>query len=182
MVYYNVRVNGLSIKHGINWLDRNTITLVKNEGGVGVECAPGKAALLVLRLRLAAASVPVAFVCGVIAAFSPAASIVLALVSLNTLLLLAFWYLPNFLRSCRISSKGKICLVMGVFLRKRMEVPVLAATWWEKVQTPLSGRLGLCSVRVYAVRRRIVLPLLERRDADRICDELKIRCEREGKD
>ena len=155
MVYYNVRVKGLSIKHGINWLDRNTITLVKNEGGVGVECAPGKAALLVLRLRLAAASVPVAFVCGVIAAFSPAASIVLALVSLNTLLLLAFWYLPNFLRSCRISSK---------------------------VQTPLSGRLGLCSVRVYAVRRRIVLPLLERRDADRICDELKIRCEREGKD
>lgn len=143
-----------------------------------MECAPGKAALLVLRLRLAAASVPVAFACGVLAAFSPAVSIVLALVSLDTMLLLAFWYLPKLLRSCRISAKGQICLVMGVFLQKRVEVPAPAATWWEKVQTPVSGRLGLCSVRVYAVRRRLVLPLLERQDADRICDELKKQCER----
>lgn len=127
---------------------------------------PGERALLVLRLRCVMLAVPAAFFCGAVGAFSILVCWIMAILFSLVFFFAFFFYLPRMVSSCTIRANREIAISYGVFLTKTSIVPCDRVLWMERIQTPLTRRLDLCSLHLIAARNKVRLWLVSEEDSE----------------
>lgn len=77
-----------------------------------------------------------------------------------------FWYLPKFIKSCRITfANDSVIIKRGVIVENTHILPFTRLIHTQSVQTPLSKLFSLTTVLLKAARFRIFIPELSESDA-----------------
>ena len=77
-----------------------------------------------------------------------------------------FWYLPKFIKSCRITfANDSVIIKRGVIVENTHILPFTRLIHTQSVQTPLAKLFSLTTVLLKAARFRIFIPELSESDA-----------------
>ena len=103
------------------------------------------------------------------------AFIIIAAVILFLSLLANFWYLPKFIKSCRISVfDGKVVITRGVLIENTHIMPFSRLIHSQTVQTPLARLFGLSILFLKAARFRLFIIDMSDEDITSLIDELGV--------
>ncbi|MBR6510079.1 MAG: PH domain-containing protein [Clostridia bacterium] len=103
------------------------------------------------------------------------AFIIIASVILFLSLLANFWYLPKFIKSCRISVfDGKVVITRGVLIENTHIMPFSRLIHSQTVQTPLARLFGLSILFLKAARFRLFIIDMSDEDITSLIDELGV--------
>ena len=84
-----------------------------------------------------------------------------------------FWYLPKFIKSCRITIiKDSIIIKRGVIIENTHILPFSRLIHTLTIQTPIAKLLSLNTVLLKAARFRIFVPELSQADAESLVAEI----------
>lgn len=84
-----------------------------------------------------------------------------------------FWYLPKFIKSCRITVLGdSVIIKRGVLIENTHILPFSRLIHTLTVQTPLAKLFSLNTVLLKAARFRIFVPELSVNDAESLVAEI----------
>ncbi|MBQ6825705.1 MAG: PH domain-containing protein [Clostridia bacterium] len=101
--------------------------------------------------------------------------IILASVILFLNLLANFWYLPQFMKSCRITVfDGKVVITRGVLIENTHIMPFSRLIHSQTVQTPLARLFGLSILFLKAARFRLFIIDMSDEDITSLIDELGV--------
>ncbi|MBR7131920.1 MAG: hypothetical protein IKD04_00145 [Clostridia bacterium] len=131
-----------------------------------------------LRLwQIRAALLWVALLLACFALFSPSRLLFPILTALTAVFLtVILWYLPRFLRSCRIScQKNAIIIEQGVFVKKCQILSFNRLLFAQSLSTPLSRLLGLRVIILKGTRGRALIPELSKKASAEILSECEKR-------
>ena len=88
-------------------------------------------------------------------------------------LFFAFWYMPKFIKSCKITiANDSVIIKRGVLIRNCHILPFSRLIHTQSVATPLARLFRLETVLLKAARFRIFVPELSRDDAESLVKEL----------
>ena len=132
---------------------------------------PGRTVLL-WRIRAALIAAPLSAVC----VFLPLPfdiTVILCCVIAFCFCGAFFWYLPRFIKSCRVTVlNNSIIIKRGVIIENTHILPFSRLIHTLTVQTPLSKLLSLNMVLLKAARFRIFVPELSSADAESLTAEI----------
>ena len=90
-------------------------------------------------------------------------------------LLAIFWYLPQFIKSCRISVfDGKVIITRGVIIENTHIMPFSRLIHSQTVQTPLAKLFGLSMLFLKAARFRLFIVDMLDSDIESLINELGV--------
>lgn len=118
------------------------------------------------QLRFAAV---VMILCAAVASFSPLSKWLWLPCGIIGLLgiLLIFVYLPAYFANCRITvGDDAVMVTRGVFIRTTHIMPYPRMIYVQSYTTPAATALGLCGVTLKAARGIMVIPEMEKENAE----------------
>ena len=84
-----------------------------------------------------------------------------------------FWYLPKFIKSCRITvTNDSVIIKRGVIVENTHILPFTRLIHTLTVQTPIAKLMSLNTVLLKAARFRIFIPELSQNDAETLVEEI----------
>lgn len=126
-------------------------------------------AVLIWRIHITALMVCAAFLCGAVFVFSTVLAICAGIVFFLIYLFFMLFYAPMLYRKCFfILQKDALTIEKGVFLHKRMKLPVNKIQYTEFVQTPVQRVLKTYSAVFHTAGSMVVLNQLSEKSVMQI--------------
>ena len=118
------------------------------------------------RLWLCVALSVDAFICGILSVYSFYICIAIMAVSTLSAAFIAFFYIPRYFDSCRVTiTETALIVKRGVFIKRRYILPCPRMIYFDRTQTLADRLFGLYSVRVHAARAKLTIHGLSRNEA-----------------
>ena len=100
-------------------------------------------------------------------------TLIISTIIIFVLLAAFFWYLPKFIKSCRITvANDAVVIKRGVLVENTHILPFTRLIHTLTVQTPLAKLFSLNTVLLKAARFRIFVPELSETDAEHLIAEI----------
>ena len=143
---------------------------------IGLTFAASRKYIIVLRLRLFAATLPVTFALGAIYYLNHIPALVL---SVGIFVLFCFgWvvYIPLIIKSQRaVLEASALWLYKGIIIKRRHIIPYNRCIYCKACSGPVLRAMGLVTVKIRLVGGDISVQGLSRRDADNLISSLEAR-------